>query len=133
MLGQHGEKLWRRAHGIDRRLVDPDAVYERKSVGNSKTLSIDETSKLALFAHIDQLSTKVADRLKEKGYVGYVVNVQVRYHDWQNKSKSRTFRESIYKKADIARISKQLCMHRCGVCKIHVQNIRFLTFLNQSS
>lgn len=108
MLGQHGEKLWRRAHGIDRRLVDPDSVYERKSVGNSKTLSIDETSKLALFAHIDQLSTKVADRLKEKGYVGYVVNVQVRYHDWQNKSKSRTFRESIYKKADIARISKQL-------------------------
>lgn len=108
MLGQHGEKLWRSAHGIDRRLVDPDSVYERKSVGNSKTLSIDETSKLALFAHIDQLSTKVADRLKEKGYVGYVVNVQVRYHDWQNKSKSRTFRESIYKKADIARISKQL-------------------------
>lgn len=108
MLGQHGEKLWRHAHGIDRRLVDPDSVYERKSVGNSKTLSIDETSKKALFAHIDQLSTKVADRLKEKGYVGYVVNVQVRYHDWQNKSKSRTFRESIYKKADIARISKQL-------------------------
>ncbi|WP_342525517.1 DNA polymerase IV [Chryseomicrobium sp. FSL W7-1435] len=108
MLGQHGEKLWRRANGSDSRSVDPDSIYERKSVGNSKTLSFDETSKAALFAHIDQLSVKVADRLKEKGYVGYVVHVQVRYHDWQNKSKSRTFRESIYRKSDIARLSKQL-------------------------
>lgn len=108
VLGQHGVKLWRRAHGIDSRPVDPESVYERKSVGNSKTLSFDETSKPALLQHIEQLSGKVASRLKEKGYVGYGVHVQIRYHDWQNRSKSRTFKEPIYRQSDIEKHAKKL-------------------------
>lgn len=108
ILGRHGEKLWKRAHGIDLRPVDPDSIYDRKSVGNSMTLSYDEMSKATLYTHIEKLSRKVAGRLKEKAYVGYTVHVQIRYHDWQNKSKSRTFKEPIHRYEDIERHSKRL-------------------------
>ncbi|MFC4356202.1 DNA polymerase IV [Chryseomicrobium palamuruense] len=107
-LGKHGEKLWKRAHGMDARPVDPDSVFERKSVGNSMTLSYDETSKKELMKHIEKLSKKVASRLKEKGYVGYTVHVQIRYYDWQNRSKSRSFKEPIYRLEDIERYAKKL-------------------------
>lgn len=107
-LGKHGHKLWRRAHGVDTRPVDPDSVFERKSVGNSMTLSFDETSKKELMRHVEKLSKKVAARLKEKGYIGYTVHVQIRYHDWQNKSKSRSFKEPIYRVEDIERYAKRL-------------------------
>lgn len=107
-LGKHGGKLWKRAHGIDDRPLDPESVYERKSVGNSMTLSFDETSKQQLLKHIEKLSKKVASRLKEKGYVGYTVHVQIRYHDWQNKSKSRSYKEPIFRYEDIERYAKKL-------------------------
>ena len=37
------ERLRERANGIDDRPVDPEAAEERKSVGSSTTLPIDET------------------------------------------------------------------------------------------
>lgn len=108
LLGKQGEKLWRRSHGIDTRPIDPDSIYDRKSVGNSMTLSFDETSGTELNKHIEKLSKKVAARLKEKGYVGYTVHVQIRYHDWTNKSKSRSFKEPVYRLEDIERHAKRL-------------------------
>src|SRR5699024_8894937 len=42
-LGINGEKLKKRANGVDSRKVDPDAVNEFKSIGNSQTLPKDTT------------------------------------------------------------------------------------------
>lgn len=42
-LGKNGVRLKKRANGIDNRPVDPEAAGERKSVGSSTTLPIDET------------------------------------------------------------------------------------------
>lgn len=66
LLGINGPRLKRRANGIDTGEVNPDRIYEFKSVGNSSTLPHDSTDEKELFGLIDKLSISVSDRLKRK-------------------------------------------------------------------
>ena len=62
-LGKNGFRLQQRANGIDHRPVDPEAAEERKSVGSSTTLAIDETDIDACLEVFKWLAKKVAKRL----------------------------------------------------------------------
>ncbi|MER3119552.1 DNA polymerase IV, partial [Bacillus subtilis] len=59
LLGINGPRLKRRANGIDTGEVNPDRIYEFKSVGNSSTLPHDSTDEKELFGLIDKLSISV--------------------------------------------------------------------------
>src|SRR5699024_8841174 len=59
-LGINGERLKNRALGNDLRVVDPDAVYEFKSIGSSQTLPEDTTSE----TKIRQLMEKLTDNVE---------------------------------------------------------------------
>src|SRR5699024_12310726 len=66
LLGINGERLQNRAGGIDTRAVDPDALNDFKSIGNSQTLpddTIDETQIKQLLLH---LTKRVDERLKDR-------------------------------------------------------------------
>ena len=65
-LGKNGVQLRARANGEDLREVDPNSIYETKSVGNSTTLPYDETDIELLEKTLEKLASKVAERLDAK-------------------------------------------------------------------
>ncbi|MBD7983222.1 DNA polymerase IV [Sporosarcina sp. Sa2YVA2] len=100
-LGKNGLRLRNRANGIDDRPVDPEAADERKSVGSSTTLAIDETELEPCLKIFRFLAKKVAKRLHDKGLAGQVVMIQIRTADWHNLTRSRTVMNAVYKEDDI--------------------------------
>ncbi|MCM3611207.1 DNA polymerase IV [Planococcus sp. MERTA32b] len=102
-MGKNGIRLQARANGIDSRQVDPDSIYDTKSVGTSTTLPIDETDEENLRKIFRQLSDKVAKRLEAKELAGPTVSIQTRSSDWQNRTRSITLKNTVWKADDIYR------------------------------
>ncbi len=107
-LGKNGLRLRERARGNDFRPVDPEAAEERKSVGSSTTLPIDETDEEECFKIFKWLANKVATRLKKEHLAGTVVMIQIRTADWQNQTRSRTVLNPLYKEEEIYKVAKEL-------------------------
>lgn len=101
LLGKNGVRLRNRANGIDEREVDPNSIYETKSVGNSTTLPFDETDIKIIEKTFQTLAKKVADRLKAKQLCGSTITIQIRDCDWNNHSKSKTFQNPIFEQDKI--------------------------------
>ncbi len=100
-FGKHGIGLYNRANGLDDRTVDPEAAEERKSVGSSTTLPVDETDLNECLKVFKWLAENVAARLDNRRLAGTVVMIQIRTSDWQNQSRSRTVLNPLYKEQDI--------------------------------
>lgn len=107
-MGKSGLRLQDRANGIDERPVDPDSIYDTKSVGTSTTLPTDETDEENFKAIFRKLSEKVANRLEAKELAGPTVSIQTRSSDWQNRTRSITLKNTVWKKEDIFRNAWQL-------------------------
>ncbi len=107
-IGLNGIRLKERANGIDPRPVDPEAAKERKSVGSSTTLAIDETDLEACLKTFEWLANKIAVRLDKEQLAGTVVMIQIRSSDWRNHTRSKTVVNPIYKEQDIYQEAKQL-------------------------
>ncbi|TSI08644.1 DNA polymerase IV [Lysinibacillus sp. BW-2-10] len=95
-LGKNGVRLKARANGQDSRVVDPNAIYETKSVGNSTTLPVDETDMKTLEKTFEKLAGKVAERLDVKKLCGSTISIQIRDASWHNHTRSKTFQNPIY-------------------------------------
>ncbi|MEO2282613.1 DNA polymerase IV [Bacillus licheniformis] len=108
LLGINGPRLKRRANGIDTGEVNPDRIYEFKSVGNSSTLPHDSTDEKELFGLIDKLSISVSDRLKRKEVMAAKVFIMIRFADWTNITRSKTLLNPTDSKDEIAKESKAL-------------------------
>ncbi len=100
-FGKHGVQLRQRANGIDYRIVDPEAAEERKSVGSSTTLPVDETDMDACLRIFNGLAVNVANRLDNRQLAGTVVMIQIRTADWRNQTRSRSVLNPLYKAQDI--------------------------------
>ncbi|WP_342543532.1 DNA polymerase IV [Paenisporosarcina sp. FSL H8-0542] len=107
-LGKNGIRLKNRANGQDERFVDPDSVYDTKSVGNSTTLPSDETDLHELRKVFQNLSSRVANRLEAKRLAGPTVSIQIRDADWRNSSRSQSFRNLLYEKDKIFEVAWSL-------------------------
>ncbi|MCM3710959.1 DNA polymerase IV [Sporosarcina luteola] len=107
-LGKNGNRLRNRANGIDYRPVDPDAAEERKSVGSSTTLPVDETELSVCLEIFKRLSVKVAQRLDRLQLAGTVVMIQMRTSDWRNFTRSRTVLNPLYKAEDLYKEAAEL-------------------------
>ena len=107
-MGKNGVRLQARARGEDSREVDPDSIYDRKSVGTSTTLPIDETDLDNLKKIFRTLSTKVAARLHAKNLAGPTVSIQTRSADWKNRTRSITLNNTVWKEQDILHSAWQL-------------------------
>lgn len=105
LLGKNGVRLRARANGLDTREVDPEAIYDTKSVGNSTTLPQDVTDIRLLHKTIDGLCKKVAERLDAKRLAGSTVSIQIRDADWHNHTRSKSMTNVIYRFEDIFEIA----------------------------
>lgn len=107
-MGKNALRLQMRANGIDDRIVDPESIYDTKSVGTSTTLPIDETDEIELKAVFKRLSEKVANRLEAKELAGPTVSIQTRSSEWKNRTRSITLNNTVWKSDDIFRNAWQL-------------------------
>src|SRR5690625_2489020 len=89
ILGINGERLQNRANGVDPRPVDPDAIYEFKSIGSSQTLPHDTTNDREIQQLMEELSNNVERRLKRKQAAGKSVQIMIRLHDRKTITRSK--------------------------------------------
>jgi DNA polymerase-4 len=107
-LGKNGVRLQNRANGIDNREVDPESIYDTKSVGNSTTLPFDETNIEDLEKVFIRLSKKVAARLDAKNLAGRSITIHIRDANWKNKTRSKTVTNRLYKEQEINQLALDL-------------------------
>lgn len=103
LLGINGLKLKERANGIDNREVDPESIYDHKSVGNSTTLPKDSSNQKELTDVLKSLSEKVAIRLKTRNLVGQKLGVTIRYKDRKTITRSQMLLNPVFNTDDIYR------------------------------
>lgn len=108
LLGINGERLKYYANGIDHRPVDPDAIHDVKSVGNSKTLRYDTTDEAEIMQHFKQLASTVEQRLQRKDLVGSTVQIMIRYHHRKTITRSKKLETYINDQATIFKIAQEL-------------------------
>lgn len=107
-LGKNGVRLLNRANGIDNRAVDPESIYDTKSVGNSTTLPYDVSNIDELEKVFVRLSKKVAARLDAKNLAGRSITIHIRDANWKNKTKSKTLTSRLYKEQEIYQLALEL-------------------------
>lgn len=107
-LGKNGVRLLNRANGVDNRAVDPESIYDTKSVGNSTTLPYDESNIDELEKVFVRLSKKVAVRLDAKNLAGRSITIHIRDANWKNKTKSKTLTSRLYKEQEIYQLALEL-------------------------
>ncbi len=107
-LGINGKRLHARANGSDDRPVDPDAIDDFKSVGNSSTFPEDLVDRQRVFTALTNLSDSVAKRMEQKGVLSFNVQLTIRYSDRTTITRSRKLENPISKSADILEAAKYL-------------------------
>lgn len=108
LLGINGVRLRERANGVDHRLVDPDAISDFKSIGNSTTLPKDVTNQQELFRVLEYLSKSVSVRLKRKKVVATTLSIMIRYKDRKTVTRSKKLLNPISSQEEILEGAKKL-------------------------
>jgi DNA polymerase IV len=108
LLGINGLRLKDRANGQDNRQVDPDSVYDFKSIGNSTTLPRDISNQHELLKVLDRLSEQVAARMKKKEAVATSISVMIRFKDRKTITRSQKLQNPVSKQEEIAGAAKTL-------------------------
>jgi len=120
-FGQHGERLWQLAHGIDDRAVVPDR--EAKSISHETTFAVDIEDQRALRAWLLELTEQVARRLRRHGLRGRTLHLKVRFADFRTITRSQKLVEST---ASTEQLSQVAC-HLLMICLSQVrQPVRLL-------
>jgi DNA polymerase IV len=108
LLGINGLRIKERANGMDNRPVDPEAVSEFKSIGNSTTLPRDESNQQELFRVLASLAETVSVRIKRKNVLASTIGITIRYKDRKTITRSKKLPNPINQKDDITSLAKQL-------------------------
>lgn len=93
ILGRQGLFLYGLSDGFDPRPVE--ARRETRSVGAEDTFQRDTTDIAWMRGFLATLAAKVADRLAQKNLEGRTVTLKVKFHDFRQVTRSRTFDETI--------------------------------------
>ncbi len=107
-LGINGKRLHERANGRDNRPVDPDAIDEFKSVGNSTTFPEDLIDHHRIHTALTNLSDSVAKRMAKKNVLSFNIQLTIRYSDRTTVTRSRKLSNPISQSADILKAAKAL-------------------------
>ncbi|MEC1722995.1 DNA polymerase IV [Schinkia azotoformans] len=101
LLGINGIRLKARANGEDFRPVDPDAVSEFKSIGNSTTLKADTTDEEEIKGVLNRLAGSVERRMQRHHVVSWNIQITIRYYNRETVTRSRKLKYAIHAKEDI--------------------------------
>lgn len=108
LLGINGERLKERANGFDEREVDPDSIYDFKSIGNSSTLSKNTTSESEINEVLHKLARSVSIRMKRKDVLASKIFITIRYGNLKTITRSKKLENPIDEEADIYTVARQM-------------------------
>ncbi|MED4855399.1 DNA polymerase IV [Bacillus atrophaeus] len=108
LLGINGPRLKNKANGIHHAEVDPERIYEFKSVGNSSTLSHDSTDEEELLGVFRKLAASVSDRLQRKEVMASKLFIMIRYSNWKTITRSLMLKNPIDQKNEIMQEAENL-------------------------
>ncbi len=118
-FGQHGQHLWRLAHGLDDRRVVPDR--EAKSISHETTFASDLEDLETLRAWLMQLTEQLAWRLRRHGLKGRTVQLKVRYHDFHTITRAHTLPEPTNVTQEIWDATADLLAHRLPARRLKIR------------
>lgn len=93
VLGKNATIIQKMAFGIDHRELITN--YERKSIGISTTLKEDTFQYEIINVILHNLSRQLAYRLQQKGIMGNVIILTIKYFDFKTVNRSKKLTESI--------------------------------------
>lgn len=105
-FGKSGPWYYAIARGEDHRLVNPDR--ERKSSGSETTFARDLVEPAAIEAGVEEMADEVWAWCEKAGSLGRTVTVKVKWADFQQSTRSRSFAEPVATKARLREISRLL-------------------------
>lgn len=133
LLGINGERLQNRANGMDTRAVDPDALNEFKSIGNSETLPDDTTDETRLKQLLLKLTERVDGRLKRREVTGKSIQLTIRYKDRQTVTRSRTVSAFVDGVEDIYQVILELFAEHWTNQPVRLLGVTVSSLLERSS
>src|SRR5690625_1226286 len=132
LLGINGERLKNRANGIDPRHVDPDAVNEFKSIGNSKTLPRDTTDETEIRQLFEHLATTIEQRMHRRHATGLTVQIMIRYFDRKTITRSKKLPSYIHSKEDIFQHAMSLFYNHWNLQPVRLLGITVTDMIDKS-
>ncbi len=98
-FGKTGKFYYKIVRGIDERPVQPHR--ETKSVGAEDTFSTDTSELSIMHSLLNQISITVANRLEKKQLKGKTITLKIKFEDFKQITRSRSFGSAIYKTDNI--------------------------------
>jgi len=89
-LGNQTDSFLQKVHGEDARQLDPERKEKHKSIGNSKTFDGFLHEYHEMVQALERLTARVSERLKGHDLAASTLTVQVRYSDFENRSRQIT-------------------------------------------
>lgn len=105
-FGKAGAFYHKLAHDRDDRPVNPHR--ERKSIGAESTFNEDITALEDLEAHLERVAAKVGERMTAKGARGRTVTLKVKFADFHQITRARSFSRAIHDVKEIQRLGREL-------------------------
>lgn len=108
LLGINGERLIQKANGVDNREVNPNAIYDFKSIGNSTTLAKNTTKENEIREVLKKLCQSVSIRMKRKEVLATKVLVTIRYGNLKTITRSKKLQNPIGEEEDLLQEAEDL-------------------------
>jgi DNA polymerase IV len=105
-LGKRAEWLYNSSRGIDERPVEPKRI--RKSLGQEETFAVDILSVDELKVKLSDLSHAVSEDLQNKNLKGRTIILKVKYSDFTQVTRRKTFNFPVEKEAILLQIGTEL-------------------------
>ncbi|MFK7971630.1 MAG: DNA polymerase IV [Bacteroidia bacterium] len=108
-FGKAGRHYYRMVRAIDDRPVRPHRP--RKSLSAERTFFEDLATETEMLEALDHIASKVEERLAKGNFSGYTVTLKIKYHDFEQRTRSQTVAFAVSKKSQLMLIAKEL-LHR---------------------
>lgn len=105
-FGKTGHFYYKIVRGIDERPVQPDR--EHKSVGAEDTFAYDLEDPGEMDTELEKIATTVGDRLQRNMLKGKTITLKIKYSDFRQITRSRSYAEPTNDMRDIGETAKQL-------------------------
>jgi len=108
-FGKAGRHYYRMVRAMDDRRVKPDR--QRKSVGAERTFFEDLHEPGEMLAELRPIAERVSTRLGQADMAGRTLTLKIKYHDFQQTTRSRTVGGFIWKVEEMMPLVEELLYH----------------------
>lgn len=120
LFGKQGEFFYNICRGVDNREVTPER--ERKSVGVERTFDKDLTTDFERITELYRVAVELAERLKGSDFKGKTLTLKVRFHNFEQHTRSYTSASNFYEFKPLLRQAK-LLLGQIGVERTSIRLI----------